>query len=275
MNGDVAMFFDKRSCLDRAKKLFEQDNTDLLRYICLELRYCIESVVYEDVKSYIDKESLSPSSYLTHWQPDKLINDVCREEPFADQDYEIIVSTLAEPASGGWLNLGKHRRIPRSWLKKHYHKLGSYLHIPSFNQANIDGDQNKYAKTITYLKEVINYLTSIIEESNLGGTELSMFIHRKCKECGEDILINSEAIKLSEIIECRNEKCRARHRILKDDETYPLQLEQTTAKCDGCGNIFCIASHKIKEGFKYECDKCGAQYIVKSFSTNALCERVK
>lgn len=270
------MYFDKKKCLDRARKLLEQDNDDFLRYICLELRYCIELIVYENVKNYVDEKRLSPS-IINDWQPTKIMKNLCTEEPLADKDYELAIFpeiSPGVPAETGF-TLGKHRKLSYKWLNKNYNKLGSYLHVPSLKQ----NDKQSIEEIREYIDKTINYISSIIEETTLGGIGFSMISNFECQECKELILVDSEGLKKIKTLECRNDKCGAVYMVLNENEDYRLQLAHTNVKCDECGNVFWTANYKIKKGFKYECDKCNAQYVVKDFSittlTEAFYERIK
>lgn len=251
------MYFDKKNCLNRAKDLFSQNDDVLLRYICLELRYCIESIVYETVKIYADQKRLSPSVIQT-WQPAKLMKSVCIEEPLADEDYEFFVFPESSPRvpSGNGIHLGVQKKLKYRWLAKNYNKLGSYLHTPSINQSNKQGNE----KIKNFLKKTIGHLTEVIEDTTLISTGLSEITHFECQECKQPILINSEGIKKMEYVECRNENCRAIYHIENNNGTYCLQIKRMQVKCDKCGNTFSIKNHKAKVGVEYKCSQCDSEY---------------
>ncbi len=53
----------KYDSLERAKKLIEDNTPTSLRYACLELRYCIESISHAKLKLY--EKHLPKSDYET------------------------------------------------------------------------------------------------------------------------------------------------------------------------------------------------------------------
>lgn len=80
------MDFHKRSCFKRAKELLIQESEESLRYACLELRYCIESIAYEYLKL---NEKRVPEDVLGTWQPKKVMEILLQYDPDIDQDYTL------------------------------------------------------------------------------------------------------------------------------------------------------------------------------------------
>ena len=58
--------YDKWSCLERARRLLIVAGDESLRYACLELRFCIEAIVYAKLDAY---SSYVPAVVFEKWQP--------------------------------------------------------------------------------------------------------------------------------------------------------------------------------------------------------------
>lgn len=91
----MTMEFNKENCLNRARKLLENEDDTILRYVCLELRFCIESITYEKLKTYIKR---LPFSIIEKWQPPQAIKALRELEPLADEDFELFI--FPESSSG-------------------------------------------------------------------------------------------------------------------------------------------------------------------------------
>lgn len=115
----MSMKFHKESCLNRAKKLLEDKDDSDLRYVCLELRFCIESITYEKLKTYIKR---LPFSVIEKWQPPQAMKALRELEPLADEDFELFISPESSPGvpTGEWVCLGHHKTFKLSWLRKTY-----------------------------------------------------------------------------------------------------------------------------------------------------------
>jgi hypothetical protein len=133
------MHFNKRSCLDRAKTLFTQRTEAALRYACLELRCCIESIAYEKLQTYAKR---LPAAVLETWQPPQAFKALLEFEPLADQDFTLrfCEENAAGQPTGAWKSLGTHKTFQLSWLRKMYNALGNHLHVPT---PSVSGTQTK------------------------------------------------------------------------------------------------------------------------------------
>ena len=72
---------EKRQALDRAIEMISRGNTDELRYVALELRRCIEAVVYEKLWVYRDR---FPAEVARRWQPPQAFRALLVMEPNAE-----------------------------------------------------------------------------------------------------------------------------------------------------------------------------------------------
>jgi len=120
---------DKYDSLERAKKLIQDNTPTSLRYACLELRYCIESICHAKLKLY--EKHLTNSDFET-WKPKKILETLQEYDPLVWEDSEVaFFSEKSDGTRGDFLIGGKHTNLPIGILKRHYYKLGRFLHIPT------------------------------------------------------------------------------------------------------------------------------------------------
>src|SRR3970282_972630 len=123
---------DKYDSLERAKKLIQDNTPTSLRYACLELRYCIESICHAKLKLY--EKHLTNSDFET-WKPKKILETLQEYDPLVWEDSEVaFFSEKSDGTRGDFLIGGKHTNLPIGILKRHYYKLGRFLHIPTLSQ---------------------------------------------------------------------------------------------------------------------------------------------
>src|SRR5450759_58286 len=72
---------EKRQALDRAIEMISRGDADELRYVALELRRCIEAVVYEKLWAYRDR---FPAEVARKWQPPQAFRALLVMEPDAE-----------------------------------------------------------------------------------------------------------------------------------------------------------------------------------------------
>lgn len=113
--------------LKRAEKLMHAGDHVSLRYACLELRLCLEKIVYQKLAQL--KDTIPPDVYRA-WQPQKALKLLLSFEPGADQDntLEIRNSNADGTPTGDWIHLGEYRMFTANRLNKLYNKVGKYLH---------------------------------------------------------------------------------------------------------------------------------------------------
>ena len=181
--------FDKRACLTRAEHLLEKNDDDLLRYACLELRFCLEAIAYDKLRTYAKR---LPEAILRTWQPPQAIRALLEFEPLADQDFTLRISPESELGvpTGEWVNLGTHRTLRLSWLRKSYNKLGHYLHVPmpgAEEPANFIGPSRRE------LEGIIAALKPVVESAI--DSSVAAVLDFECSVCHLASFTNIEAAK--------------------------------------------------------------------------------
>jgi hypothetical protein len=246
---------DKFDILKRAEELIRQNTLVALRYACLELRYCIESICYEKIKLY---EKHVPKSVYETWQPKKVIETLQEYDPTVMEDYEIAFFTEKPDGTRGEFILGgKHTNLPFSAVTKHYYKLGRFLHVPTLAQ------QREFS---TSKEELKAYLETILPDisaaaSNTMTCNLGMVSCFKCKDCGNEIIRNIESLKNNPIAICTNETCRAEYDVSLSEDGTIWKRRELDFECPRCHKKNYFGAHLLKDGKIINCFSCRTKYV--------------
>src|ERR1035438_382575 len=85
---------EKHHAYDAAAALLAQQDDASLRYAALELRRCIEAIVYAKLKIYGD---LLPYGSVHQWQPPQAFDALIAIEPDAEATFTYAISPQTEP----------------------------------------------------------------------------------------------------------------------------------------------------------------------------------
>src|SRR3954470_8300192 len=99
------MSFNKRACLKRARARVEEGSPEALRYACLELRFCIESICYDKLRLYAKH---IPPEELNTWQPRKVVEMLAEYDPDANSSYGLRIWTENENGEPQSLTFSGH-----------------------------------------------------------------------------------------------------------------------------------------------------------------------
>ena len=86
--------YEKREAFNAARELLSRNDDDVLRYVALELRRCIEAVVYEKLWGYHD---WIPVDAARTWQPPQAFKALLVMEPDADKSASVAVGLQKDP----------------------------------------------------------------------------------------------------------------------------------------------------------------------------------
>lgn len=252
--------YDKWSCLERARKLLAAKDDDLLRYACLELRLCIEAIIYQKLEIY---RPYVPGTVFLRWQPNLALKTLLQFEPDADEDFTVWVSPEAGPGTpgGDWICLGQHRTVKLSWLNKNYNKLGSYLHARMENSEGVETAENLSAirmdmdRMLVELEPVVN--------SEMVGAPLATRIEFKCQACEQKSSVNIGVLRKTGKAICTNPQCGAEYNASEDAERgWQFKLTMTSFTCLKCEKINFLESRGIDVGTRFKCNRCGEVHLV-------------
>ena len=169
---------EKRQALDRAKEIISHRDANELRYVALELRRCIEAVVYEKLWVYRDR---LPVEVARRWQPPQAFRALLLMEPNAEHTKIVrIGKQIAQgiPSSAPFHTLGTDHRFTSAWLNKTYNKLGSLVHA-SWPFAK-NPAQNAIEAAGEFLQQVATDLEPFVRQS--FTSTLAVVVDFKCSE---------------------------------------------------------------------------------------------
>jgi DNA-directed RNA polymerase subunit RPC12/RpoP len=254
------MSFDKWSCLERAQNILSSGDDNVLRYACLELRFCIEAITYEKLNAY---SNYVPSKVFEKWQPNHALKMLLQFEPDADENFSLYVSPESEPGkpTGNWINLGEHRTFRLGWLTKSYNRLGSYLHLRQ--KSVLPSEKNEELNAMrSALQEIASELGSIVNCDLIAPT-LSLRIQFKCQVCDQLSLTNVDVLRQTGHAICINPHCGAEYHAVEDaNGSWKFKLLAIEFKCLNCGQSNWLENRRVDIGTKFKCRSCGDRHVV-------------
>lgn len=243
--------------LNRARAFIEAGDESSLRHACLELRFCIEMIVYKKLSQV--GPALPRSIYRT-WQPPKAMKLLLSFEPRADRDAVIsmCLDTVEGKPSGEWLRIGDYKMFTAKTLSKQYNKLGKFLHMTALAEAGSPPE-------ITV--ETILPVLQEIERVASASTVMSMNSIQAypCSLCRADMYVSEAQIKAQAEVECYQDNCQARHVItLHDDDSFDIdRRELRSVPCLECGQR--MALETIEHDEVKTCVSCGQLHSFRWF----------
>lgn len=252
--------FDKRSCFSRAKSLLATQDDQVLRYVCLELRLCIEAITYDKLRTYANR---LPPKVIETWQPPQAMKALLQLEPRAERDFTLRISPEGEPGqpSGDWTELGSHAALKLPWLRKTYNKLGSYLHIPS---PRVDELRPQHATTAK-LRHDLDRILADLEAAVQSRLDCSMafVVSFPCSQCGMTVPCNSDSLRERGTAECLNPSCGASFLAEAcSDGGFMMRLDEITVSCCSCKKDTPVERQRLQVGFTFVCRECSAIHKV-------------
>lgn len=239
--------------ITRAKSFIAVGDETSLRHACLELRFCIESIVYQKLRK-VGKE-LPPSVYRT-WQPPKALKLLMSFEPRADQDMtiDVCLNSVNGAPSGEWMRIGEYKMFSVKWLSKSYNKLGKLLHLTSLLETESPPE-------ITALA-----VQEIVEEiERVSSADMVMTINSitvfTCDLCGSDMYASTAQIETGAVVECYKDSCGAKHNVTTIDADH-FRIDRIglfSAPCHDCGRPMPLES--IHHEDEKACSSCGRLHV--------------
>jgi predicted RNA-binding Zn-ribbon protein involved in translation (DUF1610 family) len=248
--------YDKRTYLQRAIALLGKEEDDKLPYVALELRRCMETIVYEKLEAY---RRYVPGLVFEKWQPPQRLKALLQFEPEADENVRVRLAPEVEygvPSSGPWTELGEHKALKLRWLEKNYHRLGNYLHVPLGqetppNPAKLRTDMQRIAAT---LEEVL--------QSSIIAVSLTERVAFTCGICGQANLANAEGVRKTGRAFCVNPDCGIIYHTTEGADGWKLLPEVSNFDCRQCGAAIPLPNNRLEIGLAFECSKCGTEHVM-------------
>jgi hypothetical protein len=237
---------EKREAYGAASNLLSRQDADSLRYAALELRRCIEAIVYEKLKGY---GQLLPEDSVHQWQPPQAFDALIAIEPKAENTLTFAVAKQAElskPAAGPYQVLGVDERPKGRWIKKTWHKLGFYLHAdwPFAVDKPRTSPRPFLEKTLAELAPLVN---------NSFTAMLSNEISFPCSGCGEIVRVMEKAVESTRQATCL--KCGMPYKAEESENSFTFYPDQPPFTCD-CGVSTFIPLAHVEIGYRFSCRGC-------------------
>ena len=263
-SGEISMKIQYRSlarqATERAKAILAAGIDDQLRYAALELRLAMEALTYDRAQAYAKE---IPPEELSTWQPDKVMRVLLEIEPTADSSYTLTMGE--EPYQGGtpqeMHSMGTDTVFSLADLQKHYHAVGSVLHMPTMQQiekAKLLDVIKLRARLEAIAQDLTRSLASPIWNSTFGN-----FASLDCGRCGKPIRKRMPSGQGSVAAKCFS--CGAQYQVsLLEDGKIWWEPQTREAKCStkGCQGNFVFWLDEIKPGAHWSCSECHKRFRI-------------
>jgi hypothetical protein len=231
------------ACVRKAEVLLEEGSLDSLRYATLQLRMGIEYLFYELIPHYRDE---LPDDITTSWQPQKILDALLECDPYVDQDAKIRI---------GDGPVHQSKAPTKRLLKKHYHRLGSYLHAPvDLVEPPREKWRNDLLEVVSCLRE---YQTTQIVFNFRPLVEIA------CKLCERPIRRNKHGVEKTGQMQCLNPACRAIYDIRLEGDKVHYALRQESYTCPYCMTVNYVSIGALVDGLTITCDNCEKRVAVR------------
>lgn len=234
-----------------------KDDEASARYACLELRFCIEYITYDQLQTYIEEVA---DDALLKWTPRQIINELREIDPSTDKSRAIAIGIEETPGveAKEMHFLGEDRRFSLQWAHSHHNALGNFLHAPTLDQIRKDRIAAKEVmlnKAHKVIKEIEQILASPVYHVSFGQ------IYEFDCSCGRKIKRRIESINNERGIVCPNSECKAIHDIVSTSEDGNITIERRTTKCPcpSCKVTNYVGSHLVCQDTIMTCGHCGAK----------------
>jgi hypothetical protein len=237
---------EKRYAYEAAATLLAKEDEDSLRYAALELRRCIEAIVYEKLRVYGD---LLPEDSVHQWQPPQAFDALIAVEPDAEATFTFAVAPQTEPGKmpeAPFKVIGVDQRPKGRWIKKTWHKLGFYLHAdwPFADDKPKSSSRPFFVKTMNELEPMVS--------SRFSGM-MAMTIDFPCSSCGRTVKVMEKSVENTRRAVCLT--CGMPYCAEKTNGNFTFFAEEPPFKCD-CGTATFVPSKQLKVGYGFSCRGC-------------------
>jgi hypothetical protein len=228
-----------------------------VRYACLELRFGIEYVTYDQLLTYLAEV---PDDTVKKWTPKQIIDSLLEVDPNADQSVAVAVGleeTAGIPAAQVE-SLGQERRFSLKWANTNHNALGNFLHAPTIEQLEA-GRSLALTTMVKKAEEVVAMLEAILT-SPVFRVNFGVFYDFVCEDCGTKIKRRSGGFKPEQGIVCPKRDCQAAYDVVSEDgPEVRLSLRRSRFNCPSCKATNSVGTHRVQDGAVVACAGCGAE----------------
>ena len=245
---------DARKHLKQSEIEIGSKDNDRLKYAALELRMAMEDLTYDRALSY--KDELPPKEFAT-WQPRKLMAVLLEIDPMADKDSSLFIGQEEECGVPPpvMTSLGSEKVLNMATLRKHYHALGSYLHVLSLKQVLAEKSLD-YDKMRSRCEEITEFIRQVLS-SKVFNITVGSFSTLPCEKCGKPLRNRFPPGQDKVDAECF--ECEASYTLIdKGNNQVDWQSHKQEFKC---GNKSCEGKNtfwyrEIDIGKSWKCPDC-------------------
>jgi len=247
-----------RNSLTRAVKLLEAADEVSVRYACLELRMCIEFLIFDRAQGYVQ---YLDDDVSTKWTPRQVLTELLNADPHADETVAVAIAAEVEPGkpTGDWKQLGEDRRFKLKWANSNWNALGSYLHAPTLQQLK-DGPPS-HEEMSKKARAIADHLTHVLAapiHNVVGG---GIFVVQ-CRECDKVTKRLADGVRRQGSFVCRNPACRAVYDVVENGAEARFRLRMVDVTCPKCDAVAPFKAHDVVPGRTLVCDGCRAKLRV-------------
>lgn len=241
-----------RSHHEIAVKHLAGDDSQII-YAALELRFALEALTYE--RMCLFESELPPE--IDTWQPQKIMALLLSIDPNSDQNCTLRFA--AEDETGhpkeSFKMLGSERRISLVEIKKHYHALGSFLHIAT--PRTLSSKEHNPAP-LRAKCELVEKIVNEALKSTLWNVKMGEKLKATCRRCHNEM---PRMVGFGSETEFDHScfHCKAPHHFRFHDGTWTYKPVITLTDCSNpnCDHHLSVWADYIKPDGKIVCNKCG------------------
>jgi hypothetical protein len=180
-------------------------------------------------------------------------------EPDADQDMRLAFGVDQSNGSPGPMYaVGEHRAFQVTWLRKHYHKLGSMLHAPRASEEERDPSAAR-----AYLSDLIGEISKVAD-ATIIAMPFATRVHFTCERCERKSVANASVVERANRAFCIHAGCDAIHRREWEDGNWRLVLDTLDFICQACETVIPMERGRIESGMEFVCSTCATQHVILS-----------
>lgn len=243
---------EKLAAFKAAKDFLSRSDDSLSRHAALELRRCIEAVVYETLLAY---RSWIPANVARTWQPPQAFKALLAIHPDAQETKTVAVGKQTHsqlPSPDPYKQLGVDYRPKYAWLSKTWNKLGSLLHASwPFAQSSVTVQR-------AFLERVLSDLEPFV--STTLTVAFTNTIEFNCSECGYLVRVSEESAETTGEATCL--KCESRFLVKKTANGITFHLDGPSFICQHCEYENRIPTQNVKVGYTFSCVNCKVDFEI-------------
>ncbi|MCP1470911.1 ribosomal protein S27E [Sphingobium sp. OAS761] len=249
-----------RGHLEDAKKCIAAGDDRNLFYAALEIRKCIEALIYETAKLYVDD---MPEQDFSTWQPGRLLAMLIEIDPMADRTGEIRFAREDGDEPKVWHSLGQDKRLTLGEIKENYDALGFFLHTLTIHQL-WKGKVQKVASLRKRCESLIARLDDVLSASAWNFT-INQTSTLTCGGCGQPIKRRTGILKgpssagTAEALTVNCFNCPASYQLTATSDGKVLweeELEDIPCPYADCDHIMGVWKREIVPGTRVRCSGC-------------------